>query len=95
MAAYLVAQLKVHDPALFAEYRERVPAIIARFGGRYIVRGGAHHVLEGTPDLHRVVMIEFPDLAAARAFYNAPDYAPLIDMRRRASTGDLFIVEGV
>lgn len=95
MAAYFVAQIKVHDPALFETYRAKVPAVIAQHGGRYIVRGGAHHVLEGAPELHRIVMIEFPDAAAARRFFDSPEYAPLSAMRQRASTGAIYIVEGV
>jgi uncharacterized protein (DUF1330 family) len=95
VAAYIVANLKVRDPALFETYRAQVPAVIARYGGRYIVRGGAHHVLEGTPDPQRVVMIEFPDVAAARRFFESPEYAPLSAMRREATTSSLYIVEGV
>jgi uncharacterized protein (DUF1330 family) len=95
MSAYLIANITVHDPAGFAAYRAAVPAVIARFGGRYLVRGGAVEPKEGAPGLDRVVILEFPDMTAARAFYDSADYAPLLAMRLAASTGTLALVEGM
>jgi uncharacterized protein (DUF1330 family) len=94
MPAYLLAKLTVTDPALYAEYRGGVAPVVARFGGEFLVRGGEVHPMEGAaPD--RVVVIRFPDLAAARAFYDSADYAPLLALRLRAATGSLAFVEGV
>jgi uncharacterized protein (DUF1330 family) len=95
MAAYLIANLTVRDPQRFEAYRQAVPAVIARFGGRYLVRGGAVEVREGAPGLERVVVLEFPDMAAARAFYESPDYAPLLELRLAAADGSVALVEGV
>jgi uncharacterized protein (DUF1330 family) len=95
MAAYLIANITVTDPAGFEAYRLAVPAVIARFGGRYLVRGGAVAVKEGEPGLNRVVILEFPDMAAAQAFYHSEDYAPLIAMRLASTTGSLALVEGM
>jgi uncharacterized protein (DUF1330 family) len=95
MAAYLIANITVTDPARFEAYRAAVPAVIARFGGRYLVRGGAVEVKEGMPGLNRVVVLEFPDMAAARTFYHSADYAPLIAMRLGATTGSVALVEGI
>lgn len=94
MPAYLVANLTVTDPALYAEYRGEVAPVVARFGGAFLVRGGEVHPVEGTPP-DRVVVIRFPDMAAARAFYDSADYAPLLALRLRAATGSLAFVEGV
>jgi uncharacterized protein (DUF1330 family) len=94
MPAYLIANIEVTDRAEFEAYRRDVPAVIARFGGRYLVRAGAIEVLEGEPGLHRVVVLEFPDITAARAFYDAPDYAPLLAQRLRATNSTLALVEG-
>ena len=94
MAAYLIANLRVKDPARFAEYREQVTPMIERFGGRYLIRGGAVTAVEGDPGLQRVVVLEFPDMAALRRFYDSPDYAPLIALRQSAADGDVAIVEG-
>ncbi|MCB4821919.1 DUF1330 domain-containing protein [Roseicella aerolata] len=94
MPAYLVANLRVKDPAKFAEYREKVTPMIARFGGRYLVRGGAVTPVEGSPNLERVVIIEYPDMASLKAFYHSAEYAPLIALRQAASEGDVAFVEG-
>lgn len=94
MPAYLIANIRVTDPAKFAEYREKVAPMIARFGGRYCIRGGAVTPVEGTPNLDRVVVLEFDDMAALKRFYHSEDYAPLIALRQSASTGDVALVEG-
>ncbi|RAI57137.1 DUF1330 domain-containing protein [Roseicella frigidaeris] len=94
MPAYLLANLRVRDPAKFAEYRDRVAPMIARFGGRYLIRGGAVTPCEGDPRLERVVLLEFPDLPALRRFSDSPDYAPLIALRQAAAEGDVAIIEG-
>lgn len=94
MAACIIADVEVHDPDAFGLYRERVPAVIEKYGGRYLVRGGAIHPREGELGLHRVIVIEFPSMDAARRFYDSPDYAPLLDLRRGCATTKLALVEG-
>jgi uncharacterized protein (DUF1330 family) len=94
MPAYFIAQIEVTDPETFKAYGARVPATIEKYGGRYVVRGGAITPLEETPPKPRVVVLEFDTVEAVRRWYESEDYAPLSDMRRRASNGPLFIVEG-
>jgi uncharacterized protein (DUF1330 family) len=94
MAAYVIADVTVKDPEAYAEYRRQVPATVAKHGGRFLVRGGAWESIEGDWRPGRVVVIEFPDLAAARAWYGSQEYAPLITLRQRASAGHLILVEG-
>ena len=94
MTAYLIANIEVHDPDAYETYRTRTRAIIERHGGRFIVRGGKVHMLEGDPWAHRMVVIEFPDVAAAQGFYDSPEYQEIIPLRTRASNGALLIVEG-
>jgi uncharacterized protein (DUF1330 family) len=94
MPAYLIANLRVKDPAKFAEYRDKVAPMIARHGGRYLVRGGAGTPVEGDPKLERVVVLEFPTMEALRGFYHGAEYAPLIALRQSASEGDVALVEG-
>ncbi len=95
MAAYLIANVRVTDPDAYEEYRTRVPAVIAAYGGRYLVRGGAVQHLEGDADPQRVVVLEFPDMAQLRAFYESPEYRPLIAIRQQTSRSSLFAVEGL
>ena len=95
MAAYLIANIEVTDAHAFQEYRDKVPAVIAAHGGRYLVRGGAVERLEGDTALQRVVVLEFPDMAKLRAFYDSPEYQQLIALRKKGSRAQLFAVEGI
>ena len=94
MSAYLIANVDVQDPTAYEAYRSRTRDIIERHGGRFIVRGGAIHPLEGEPAAKRLVVIEFADVAAAKAFYDSAEYQEIIPFRTAASEGVLFIVEG-
>ncbi|HEX7327450.1 MAG TPA: DUF1330 domain-containing protein [Casimicrobiaceae bacterium] len=94
MAAYVIVHLEVVDQALYAEYGKAVLATIEAHGGRFLVRGGAVEVFEGDFVPKRVVVLEFPDIDAARHWYRSPEYAPLIAMRKRAARGSLYIVAG-
>jgi uncharacterized protein (DUF1330 family) len=95
MAAYLIANLTITDAARFEGYRTAVPAVIAAHGGRYLVRGGAVTLVEGTLPLARVIVLEFPSMAALRGFYDSPDYAPLLALRLASATGEVAFVEGI
>ncbi len=94
MPAYLMARIVVHDDAKYAEYRAQVPPVIAAHGGRYLVRGGAVDVKEGDPPPGRVVVVEFPDMEAARAFYSSAGYAPLLKLRTDSTASEVVFVEG-
>jgi uncharacterized protein (DUF1330 family) len=94
MAAYVIADVTVKDPETYAEYRKQVPATVAKHGGRFLVRGGAWEPLEGDWRPGRVVVLEFPDVAAAKAWYTSQEYGPLIKIRQSASTGHVILVEG-
>ena len=94
MAAYLIANLKVHDADGFAKYRQQVEPMITAFGGRYLVRGGALDHVEGQLELERLIILEFPEMAMLRAFYGSPEYAPLIALRQACTTSDVTIVDG-
>jgi uncharacterized protein (DUF1330 family) len=95
MAAYLVAQVRIHDPETYQGYRDAVPPLVDRFGGRFRARGGELEVLEGEWPLPRLVIIEFPSRDAARLFYDSPEYQKILPLRQRASKGNLVIVDGV
>jgi uncharacterized protein (DUF1330 family) len=94
MTAYLIAQLTITDAAGFEAYRAVVPPVIEAHGGRYLARGGAVTRLEGEPGGPRVIVLEFPDAAAAERFYSSPGYQEILPLRLRAATGSVFIVEG-
>jgi len=95
MTAYVIAEVDVHDAALFEEYRKLVPPTIAQYGGKYVVRGGATETKEGGWAPKRVVVLEFPTMARAREWYHSAEYAPALAMRLKAAKGRMIIVEGV
>ena len=94
MPAYVIAEVEVHDPEGYKGYTDHTPGTIERAGGKFIVRGGAMDVKEGEAP-KRVVVIEFPDMAAAQAWYGSEEYQKLLPIRKAASSGKLYIVEGV
>src|SRR4051794_9150509 len=95
MPAYVIVNVRVRDADLYRDYAARTPAAIARFGGRFLVRGGAVDVREGSWSPDRVVVLEFPDGDAARAWYESDEYQALLAIRQRAAEAELVIVEGV
>ena len=95
MAAYVIAHIDVKDPVKYEDYKKMSPVSIGKFGGRFIARGGAVEVLEGTWEPKRLVLLEFPSAEAAREWYASEDYAPAKALRQATSTGDLVMVEGV
>jgi len=95
MPAYLIADIEVTDPVGYEEYKTRVPAIIAAHGGRYLARGGASEVLEGTWRPNRSAIIEFANLATMKAFWESPEYQPLREIRERSAKSNLVVIEGL
>ena len=95
MSAYLIANIHVRDPLGYDEYRSRTQPIVESHGGRFLVRGGAIHGLEGDPQIGRFVVIEFPSADAANAFYNSADYQQILPARTQNADTTMFVVEGV
>lgn len=90
---YWVARVDVSDPVQYDKYRAANAVPFARYGARFLVRGGAFESVEGTPRARNVV-IEFPTYQAALDCYRSPEYQAAVDLRRPASTGDVIIIEG-
>ena len=94
MPAYLIADLDVTDSEAFEAYQRDVPALIARHGGEYLVRGGEHEVLEGDWRPSRLVVLRFPDRGAIRALFADPDYQPVMAVRQQAASSRIVAVCG-
>ncbi|MGO8973713.1 MAG: DUF1330 domain-containing protein [Steroidobacteraceae bacterium] len=92
--AYVVAEINVTDPEAYKSYVAAVAPVVARFGGKYLVRGGQTISIEGAPPSGRVVVIEFDSLAAARTFEDSADYAAVSPIRHKAAQSRVFLVEG-
>ena len=96
MAAYfIVDQYEVTDPETMKTYAAGVADTIRQHGGRLIVRGGAFEVREGDYQPGRIIVLEFPDMAALKGWYDGPAYAGLKAMRLRSSKSNAVMVEGV
>ena len=95
MAAYVIADMHIDNPDAYATYRAGVPATLEKYGGTFRVRGGAVEQGEGTWQPGRVVVIEFKDMAAAKAWYHSPEYQAILPIRLGASHGSLIFVQGV
>ena len=95
MPAYVIADVRAAwDAEALNGYRRRNTDAVANHGGRFVVRGGEHQVLEGEWDTRRIVVIEFPDTDAARAWWNSDEYEAIKELRRGASTTNIVLVDG-
>ncbi|CAA9474093.1 MAG: hypothetical protein AVDCRST_MAG65-983 [uncultured Solirubrobacteraceae bacterium] len=94
MPVYVIADGRAPDPSKLDEYRRRNAELVPAHGGRFLVRGGAHEVLEGGWEPGRLVIMEFPDRGAARAWYDSPEYVELRKQRQANGETDLVMVEG-
>lgn len=95
MAAYLLCRVKVDDPEVYAKYAALSPAIVAKFGGRFLARGGPVITLEGEPVTERLVILEFPSTQAATDYYNSHDYQQAKAIRAPVSQAEFLVIGGV
>jgi len=95
MPAYVIVDLTVTDLPTMEEYRKRVPATLAAYGGRFLVRGGAHETVEGDWKPNRLVVLEFPSMDHAKRWYHSEEYREPLAMRLRAGHANMVMVEGV
>jgi uncharacterized protein (DUF1330 family) len=92
--AYLIVEVEINDAAAFQKYASAIPATLAPFGGRFIVRGGKTDALEGDAP-KRIVMIAFDSMQKARGWWDSPAYEAIKAIRHSAAVARLFFVEGV
>ena len=95
MAAYLMAEIDVHDITGYEDYRRRVSATLPAFGGRFLVRGGNTETLEGDWRPQRLVIIEFPNMERARAWWSSPEYEAARAIRQRTAHTRMIVAAGV
>ena len=95
MPAYIVVEIDVKDPHAYEEYKALAQPSIEAYGGRYIVRGGEVETLEGSWSPTRLVVLEFPDRARARAWWESTEYDAAKALRQRAAATEMILVEGL
>jgi uncharacterized protein (DUF1330 family) len=94
MSAYIISDLSARDPDSLQIYRARAAASIAQYGGRYLSRGGTIETLEGDWRPEMIVVVEFPSMEQAHAWYRSPEYATALAVRDKALARDLILVDG-
>lgn len=95
MAGHVIAIVDVTNVEGYQEYSRQVPATIAKYGGRYLVRGGKMELREGEWPGPRTVILEFPSLARVLEWYDSPEYKPLRPIRQACSRAQIAFFEGV
>jgi uncharacterized protein (DUF1330 family) len=95
MPAYVIVETDVHDPEQYERYKAASPGAVASGGGRFVARGGELAVLEGDWHPSRIVILEFPDLEAARRWYDSPEYVEARTLREGAADLRMVAVEGI
>ena len=92
---YIIAQAAVADAARYEDYKKLAQLAVEKYGGRYVVRGGATHLLEGDWHPPRLVILEFDSVAQARRFYDSPEYQSARSARAGAASMRMLLVEGL
>lgn len=95
MAAFVVADVEIHNPEAYEEYRANVLPTVTAYDGKFLVRGGKVETLEGDWHPKRFVILEFPSVARAKQWRASPEYRAIVDHRYRNASSRLIVVEGV
>lgn len=95
MAAYVIVDIEVTDPAGYEEYRKLAAPAVTAFEGRFLVRGGATATLEGDWRPKRIVLLEFPTVEHAHAWWSSDAYREARKIRQRTAVTDMIVAEGV
>jgi uncharacterized protein (DUF1330 family) len=95
MSAYVIVQVDVKDPTRYEDYKKLVPPSLEKFGGRFLVRGGKTHTLEGGWAPKRFVIVEFPSVDRAQAWWDSPEYRAARDLRWATAESQMIIAEGI
>ena len=94
MPAYLVVEVEVKDPVRYEDYKKMVPPSLEAYGGRFVVRGGKVEALEGNWAPKRFVIVEFPSLEKAKAWWASEEYAEAKALRQATANTQMIVVEG-
>lgn len=95
MPAYILVEVAIHKPEAYDDYKKLTPASLKNYEGKFLVRGGRTETLEGVWEPERLVVIEFPTIEQAKAWWSSPEYAPAKALRQQNATSKMILVEGV
>ena len=85
MPAYRLARSRIVDPVEYKKYTDRIPAILAKYGGKVLARGGRFQIMEGPDKYHRFVVVEFPTLEQGVACFKSREYEDAAAFRRNGA----------
>lgn len=94
MPAYIISDIEIRDAEAFEQYKQLSPPSVAKYGGRFVIRGGAMERIEGEWAPRRIAMLEFPDMETARRWVDSPEYAEARKVRQASATSSLILVDG-
>ena len=95
MSAFVIVDVEILDPQRYEAYKSMVPASVAKFGGRFVARGGKVETLEGGWSPQRLVILEFPSVEQAKEWHNSVEYAPAKALRHQTARSRMIVAEGV
>lgn len=93
MAVYVLVMMSIHEPEVYRKYTDKTPAIIKKYGGKFLTRGEEVQSLEGRPYDGRLVILEFPDKASVEGWYHDPEYQEVLKIRQASSTLHRLLVQ--
>jgi uncharacterized protein (DUF1330 family) len=94
MKAYVIVDVDIKDPVRYEDYKKLTPASLVSYEGKFVVRGGKAETLEGSWKPGRLVVVEFPSMEKAKAWWSSEGYAPAKAIRQSASVTQMIVVEG-
>ncbi len=94
MPAYIIVEVTVHNPTEYEDYKKLTPGSLKNYQGKFIVRGGKSETLEGEWNPQRIVVLEFPSLELANAWWASEEYAPAKALRQRTAYSRMILVQG-
>lgn len=94
MKAYVIVDVTIHDPDRYEDYKKLTPASLLPFDGKFVVRGGRRETLEGAWDPQRIVVLEFPNVEKAKAWWSSAEYAPAKALRQATASTQMILVQG-
>jgi uncharacterized protein (DUF1330 family) len=94
MAAYVIVDVSIHDERAYEAYRKLTPAAVSAYDGKFVVRGGKSETLEGEWQPERIVVLEFPNVARAKEWWNSELYSEAKAIRQRSASTKMIVVEG-
>jgi len=95
MPAYIIVEIEITDPVGYEKYKKQAAATVEQYGRKYIVRGGACETLEGDWQPNRIVVLQFDNMEAAKAWLSSPEYVGPRKQRHRTAKTRMILVEGL